>query len=94
MVDGLPVLIDNVSKKTVTLTLRRLTGRGSITLPEISGGTDVKVYLLHGQYNCTWRIIGRAEVTGSCTMTVDDGDPADLVVGKGVYSATLTLADQ
>lgn len=94
MVDGLPVLIDNVSKKTVSLTLRRVAGRGSITLPEVLNETDVKVFLLQGQYTCTWRIKGRTEVAGSCTMTVAKGDSADMVVGKGVFSATLTLANE
>ena len=94
MVGGMPVLIDNVSKKSVTLIIKRLAGRGSITVDVDKNSTYPTVFLLRGQYTCTWRIKGNTEVAGSATLTVNDGDPAELVVGKGVFSATLTLADQ
>jgi hypothetical protein len=93
MVGGKPVLIDNVSSKLVRLTIKRLTGRGSITF-EVASATSPTVMLLEGQYECSWRIKGRGEIANKCTMTVLDGDPADLVVGKGVFANVLTLVDQ
>ena len=94
MVGGLPVLVDNVSRRSVSLTIKRLVGRGSIAVDVDKNSTYPTVFLLRGQYACTWRIKGNTEVAGSATLTVNDGDPAELVVGKGVFSATLTLADQ
>gem|GEM_PF-1790865 len=93
MVDGLPVLVDNVSQKKLALVLKRLAKPGSITL-DIESGNYLTVFLLQGQYECTWRIKGQFAVAGSCTLTVNDGSPTDLVMGKGAFNGTLTLVDR
>ena len=93
MVDGLPVLVDNVSQKTVTLILKRVAKPGSITL-DVANNSHLVISLLQGQYNCAWRIKGQYRIAGDFTLTVNDGPPTDLVVGKGAFNGTLTLVDR
>lgn len=93
MVGGFPILVDNVSKEIIVLTVSRVPGPGSISL-EVLNGTYLTLSLLEAEYKCSWRIKGEYKLAGSDTLNVRGGPPSDLVVGKGVFNGTLTLVDK